>query len=340
MAPAQPSASAVATAPAATQPVPIESMEPIADGTIRFVPPAGWELVGRSPDNLAVTYKASDAPEAALTLTIIPQTQTIQPTAREQMGLIIGKGIREAAKQHGHALVYGPRVEPDERYFLKVRDVMSVGQGKLADRVQMYRIVGLNLVHVACTAQVEARELSAPVHAAAEKLLDTMRVARGAKRSVYPRAQLKAVVPLDWREQKTDQANGLVATYTDPKDPSRQMVLRCRVMPKDAREPGPKRDALLGRMIDDERRHPPLTGASADAEEVITTDPPKYLKHLRTSATSGAGGAGGEPLRVETRYVAVGDVMVSVRSVAREADADAVAKIAEQVAGDLKTIRD
>src|SRR5439155_21759786 len=113
--------------------------------------------------------------------------QTIPPSQKEQMAIIIGKAIREAARKEGRELVLPPRVEPDERYFLKIHDVIKA-EDKLSDRIQMYRVIGLNLVHVACTAIVESRDQSAAVHSAAEQLLDTMRLSRGANRSVYPRA--------------------------------------------------------------------------------------------------------------------------------------------------------
>ena len=55
---AQP-ASIPTTGPA-TLPARASDMEPLADGTVRYLPPAGWALVGKTPDGLGATYRSAD----------------------------------------------------------------------------------------------------------------------------------------------------------------------------------------------------------------------------------------------------------------------------------------
>jgi hypothetical protein len=287
-----------------------------------------------------------------------------EESASAQMAMAIGKAIRESAKKEKIEMVVPPRVEKDPRFLLKMHDVLRTepGQGgaggKLADRVQLYRVIGLNLVHLSATAWVESQDQAKASHEAAEKMLAEMLLTRGQKRVVYPRAQLKMVLPVDWKEQKSDQANGLVTILTDPKDGGRQIIVRARIIPKDARAYTAKRDALLERMVDEERRTTPFAAGAADAK-----------------GAGGAGGAGAgetagemageisggilkaikrvkDGLSVETRYFVVGDVMVSVRSIspapaapAPEGDAGAAGaggmkEIVEKFIADVKPIRE
>ena len=46
------------------------------------------------------------------------------------------------------------------------------------------------------------------------------------------------------------------------------------------------------------------------------------------------------PMRWETRYLLVGDVLASVRSMGKEADAEALGAIADRFAASLKPVKD
>ena len=328
---------ALAAAPPASSPATtrLADMESLLDGSIRYVMPPKWELISKTPDGKSASWRSGES--GALIITVTPQDQQLQDSAKDQIAMIIGKGIRESAKKENHDLVLQPRVEKDDRFFLKVRDAQRIADDKIVDRIQIYRLMGLNLVHIAATAWVESPEQSRPIHEEAERLLDSMVLSRGLKRSVYPHAQLRLIVPLDWKEQKPDNANGLVATLTDPKDASKQLIVRARVIPKDARTDTTKRDALLGRMIDEERKLPPLTLADAKNEQpgAGSGGGVTYLRQIRTPAQKN-----GQAIRVETRYFVVGDVLVSVRSLAPESDADALASIADKFAADIKPIKE
>ncbi len=326
---AQP-ASAPSTMPA-TLPAHASDMEPLADGTVRYLPPAGWTLVGKTPDGLGATYRSADE-SAIIAITVMPQDRAIQESSRDAMARIINKGIREAAAKAGQTVVTTPKQEDDPRFFLKMHDAIQV-EGKIADRIQMYRVIGLNLVLVAGTANVETLEQAKAPLETAEQLAATMRVSRGSKRIVYPHAQLRAVVPLDWTDQKTDLANGLVATYIDPKDASRQIILGARIIPKAARDDKEKMKLLIATMVDQERKLPAgLSAQGAQPEDVAGTT---YLRQTRMNLAGRDG-----PVRIDTRYLVVGDVLVSVRSISAEGDADGVGAIADRFAAALKPLKD
>src|SRR5687768_4636675 len=111
-----PPASTLVTSTQTTQPLRIEDMEPLADGNVRYIPPPQWDLIEKRPDGVGARYRSRDG-HALIDITIIPQTRAINlEAAREQMALIIAKGIRQGAIQAGQQLIVPPRVEADDRF--------------------------------------------------------------------------------------------------------------------------------------------------------------------------------------------------------------------------------
>ena len=314
-------------------------MEPLIDGSIRYAPPpaaGGWKLFAKSDDHRRATYVTEDG-KGRLDINVTPQTRDVPDEYARQMALIIGKTVRENADRDGRTILLQPRVEKDERFFLKIHDRLSGATG-ISDRLQIYRVMGLNIVHVAAIALKDTPEEARPIHEAGEALLEGMRLTRGVAPVVYPRNKLKIKPPVDWKQVKTDEPNALVVTYTDPEQPQRQLIVRARVVPKAALADPAKRDAFLVRMIDDERRTAPFsnnTKPAGEDQQLPVGGPREYLRHVRTDALA----EGGVKLRVQTRYFVVNDVMVSLRSVSAEDD-EAILKIADAVAADVKPSRE
>jgi hypothetical protein len=337
-APSTAPASPASPASAATRP---QDMEPLIDGSLRYLPPAGWKQISKSDDNLRVSFVSPDG-FGRIDLTVTPQTRDVEEAQAGQMAMIIGKNIRESAKAKNRELLLQPRVEKDPRFFLIVHDRMrgapdkntGTADERINDRMQLYRALGLNLVHVASTAFVTNEQEGDAIHETAKKLLADMRLVRGVAPAVFPKSNLKITPPVDWKTTKVDQANGAVATYTSPESADRQILVRCRVLPKDAREDAAKRDALLDRMVDDERRTIPFSAGVKPGEEQVVGGGEKVLRQLQTTLDR----AGGQKLKVTTRYLVVGDVLVSVRSVAEESD-ESTAKLADALVATIKPIR-
>ena len=336
--PAPPATPTTATT-ATTKPRRAAEMEPLLDGSIRYVPPptqAGWKFIGKTEDNLKATYIVEEG-RGRIDINVSPQTRDVPDTYAKQMAMIIGKGIREDADRVGRTLLLAPKIEKDERFFLKIHDRIS-GEDGVRDRLQLYRVMGLNIVHVAVIALKDTPEEAKPIHAAAEELLDGMVLTHGQRPVVYPRNKLKIRPPVDWKEARTDAPNGLVVIYSDPKQPARQLIVRARVIPRAAIDEPTKRSAFIDRMVDDERRTAPFSNTvkPIGEDQIIPGGAPReYLRQVRTDAQS----EGGEKLRVQTRYFIVNDVMVSLRSVC-SVDDEALLKIADAVAVEVKPSRE
>jgi hypothetical protein len=308
--------------------------EPLAGGALRYAAPAGWELVSRSDDGLKAAYQLPG--RGHIEIVVIRHDQVIAPDMKEPMARQIAKAIRDSARQHHTEIDLAPRVEDDPRFFLKMHDRLRPDEGgPLADRLQMYRSMGTYFVYVAVTALVQAPDQSAPILTAAEDLLANLRTAQGVKPIVFPRSALRILPPVDWRVQKPDNANGTAAVFSDPADPIRQIIVRTRVIPKNARQDEGKRDLLLDRMIDEDRRQPPLGGYRRRPSHAEQQEPDaKFLRRIRSDADRDK-----QMLRVDTRYLVVGDVLVSVRSVTEDGDSE-VPRLGDVLATELKPLEE
>jgi hypothetical protein len=329
-------ASPPASAPSEASSTNPAEMEPLIDGSIRFAPPKGWEVTNKSDDRKSVSYTSPDG-LGRIDITVTPQPSAPEPAQATKMATIIAKAIRENAKGKSEFII-PPRVEKDERFFLKMRDrSRNTDDTHTFDRLQIYRVVGLNLVYISARANGDTPEqceiVAKDVDAVAEALLDGMQLTHGARPVVFPRAQLRITSPVDWQMQKTDEPNGLVVTYTDPKDGNRQIIVRARIIPKDARTDETKRSALLDKMVDAERRTTPFKATGATPTEHPETVPGEPLRAIGATVQRGE-----QPLKVVTRYFVVADVMVSVRSVAADNDAG-IGPITDALAATVKPVR-
>ena len=308
-------------------------LEALAGGALRFeTPPQEWAVYGERSDG-NVRYMLGHE-EGFIEIAISTVDGVLTEAARQKYGVELGKVIREQCKQEESELVFGPRVEKDERFWLKMHDRRKLKTGEAVDRIQAFRSFGAYIARVAATGVTADQAKAEEIHKVGEGILDRMKVGRGVKPTYYPRTQVKIVPPVDWKEAKSDLANGLTATYTDERKASSKIIVRSRVLPKDARTPGEKQEALLAKMIDDERQTAPFAKASVSQQETPETDA-KALKRIKAAAS-----VDGKPVAVDTRYVIVGDVIVSVRAVSEEADAATVSEVAGKLAQAVTPIKD
>src|SRR5438445_8043773 len=69
-------------------------MEPLVDGSLRYLPPPGWKLVSKSDDHLKASYATNDE-TGRIDIMVTPQTRDVDPSLAGQMAMVIGKAIRE-----------------------------------------------------------------------------------------------------------------------------------------------------------------------------------------------------------------------------------------------------
>lgn len=307
-------------------------MRPLLDGSLRYLPPDGWKEENKLENGKAVTFVLENG-RGRIDLQVQEQDRhfTDPESARKQMAMIIGKGIRDSATKNNREIIMQPKVEPDDRFFLIVHDKIRGSDGGQIDRLQMYRLIGLNMVFVAVNASTDDEAEAKQIHDTAKQLLDGLKLTRGATPVTFGKTKIKITTPVDWKVVKTDQPNGLVATYTDPSDATRQIIVRSRVLPKDARTDETKREGIVTKAVDDDRRQPPLAGLAIPATEETVNDT-TVLRRIRTTFTRDD-----KPMLADTRYLAIGDVLLSVRTVRLESD-NAGDKVTDALIASLKPV--
>jgi hypothetical protein len=318
----------VRVATSSAQPTTAPLLEPLAGGALRYDPPtAPWQLISRG--DLGARYQLPEE-KGFLEIAVTTINGELKPGFAQQYALKLGKAIRDEHKQQKAQLLYGPRVEADDRFWLKVHDKFRASTGKAYDRVQCYRTFGVYIARVTGTGVAPKNDATTQpasvVLAVAEDLLDRMKTQRGVHPTVFPHTAIRITPPVDWKETKLDQPNGVVATYEDLREPLNQIIVRARIIPRAARADEAKRNALLDRMIDEERQTTPFSSKNRAPPDQREADE-KALAKVTASAT-----LDGQKFAVQTRYQVVNDVLVSVRAIAPEANADAVNRIAEAMA--------
>ena len=322
-----------ATAPttAASQPA---RLEPLVGGALRYEPPGdSWKPNGEVQDRLAryVTEDSSGFLEIA-----VDDYAGLNESQKQTFVFRIGKAVKDQAQKENATLLYGPRAEKEERFWLKMRDRRKTHAGQVIDRIQIFRTFGTYIVRVAATAIASSPDdpQIKLIHAAGEDLLDRMKVMRGVRPTFFPRTQIKIVPPVDWKETKIDKPNDVTVIYVDERNPGSKIIVRSRVMPKDARTPGPKQEALLAKMIDDERLTAPFTANTPSGDEQVQPDD-KAMKRVKSAGTPDQ-----KPVAVDTRYFIIRDTLISIRAISNPVDAAAVADIAAKLQEGAAPIRD
>ncbi len=136
------------------------------NGSVRFLVPAGWEIVDRAENGFGVRYRADGETEATIGIVVTPQPQGIpahDPRVRGLMARQLLPAITEDLKKRGVEVVDAPRAVPDDRFMLKVHARFR-DDGHMLDVLHMYRGIGFNLIDVTVSAATEDKAAAKVVH--------------------------------------------------------------------------------------------------------------------------------------------------------------------------------
>ncbi|MGH7177766.1 MAG: hypothetical protein ACREJC_10325 [Tepidisphaeraceae bacterium] len=335
---------ASAFAQPATAPTTAAAPRWLADGEVSFVPPPGWTEVVKSRDGRTIVYVLGDSHKPRATMVVNADHQPVALTASDadMIGQSVCKQIRDNAAKSGSEILSPPKSEPDARFFQRVHHRFTKS-GSVGDQIQLYRVIGQNLVAVAVTSYGDSSEQSKQVFDVAEAVMlsvsagtvtsaATTRPRVGvvatlsAKPTALPKAKIRVSLPADWAAEINDAASGMVATCRDPRDKSRMIAISVRPLPREARSDPKLRDALVDAIVSGERAQFKLDGATAVGDSKTITDR-RFLRKVRTRYQGD-----GRRFDVCSRQIRAGDVIVSVTEVCLEDDFDTVDRLADQVA--------
>ncbi len=260
-----------------------------------------------------------------MAITIDVQLHGVPPDQARKIGKAIDEQIRANATTNGVELIYGPKIEEDARFFLKVNTRMDVPDRGIVDETHLFRVMGLNLVNLNVTTDSDSEDEARAVRETAEKFLTGARIGAGPRPSSFGRTRIKLFVPPDWKEQRTDNPNGVVATWREPENGPSRIVLKSRVLPKEARGDAnsEKRDALLDELAKADDTVPPIAGLTSKGEPEASTGDGNVAKKIRRAYEQD-----GKVWLAESRYFVVGDVVLSLTGAAQD---DTALKLAEMI---------
>ena len=324
-------AAAPATAPTSA-PATAPSLEMLDQGRVRLPPPAGWTLIERKADGRTLRYEIGGGAGTA-TIIVTPQDamptdETIATIAKTAM-----KEWRESVRNEGAQLLIPPQKVTDERFDLKLRIRTRGPDGLASDQLQMYRAMQLELVHVAVIANVDTEAEAERLYGPIEEMLDKTKLGPGPKPSAFRKTRVRLTVPPDWVEQRTDDPNGVVATYTNPSVPGARLVVRSRIIPKNARRDPQVQENAIDQLVDD-FRHGKLPEGAGERYDERKIDHPRFKRYL-VQSTDWNGGQWG----TEFWCVIAGDVAIGVDALVPPLD-QTVTRAAATMAASIRSLDD
>jgi hypothetical protein len=302
--------------------------EPLAGGAIRYAPPPGWKLVKKSDDGLTATYNSPDQFSEML-IGVTPEKVAVTDSVKPQMAKIITDSIRKKVTEQNGEMLYGPKAEKDDRFYLRIHDRCRL-EDSISDRVQMFKVAGLNLVLVSVVARNATDEHAKEIHKIGEDVLESAHAARTPAPQIFGRSKLKMTPPLDWKMEKSDAPNGLTAMFKSEADPQLQIIVKSKIVPKDAQQSEQRQKNLIAQMIDADRSSPPIKGAKRTGDSEFAGDS-KAIRSIRVTYETSAG-----TMLADSRFVLVGDTMVAVTSIAPPAKADDVKQVTDSLIETIK----
>jgi hypothetical protein len=314
----------------------------IMKGAIVFNPPANWKLEGKSDSGRLAAY-STENPKSILIINDDPQEQVLNNDSAVKVGQLVVGNVKKTVASKKMELIDPPKIEKDERFFLRVHHRFKNKEGETGDELQIYQVVGKNLISVATTVFTDSEEASKPRFEEAEKMLLSVKgsgsaaaqTASGEKHQVaHPatkpttlaQAKLRYSPPVGWQEELNDQASGLVATYKDLNDAANMLVIRVEQLPKEARSDPKLREVAIDQIVQGERAELSVPGAQPVGSPEKVTDN-RFLRKDRMSYESKDA-----KFKLTSRVKRAGDKIVCIAMLSRDENAAENEKLADDVA--------
>lgn len=313
----------------ATAPVVQGEEQLFLDDTMKFNVPPGWTVTAVSEDTRTVLL-LNEAKDAVLKIVVDPQTASMTQNAdtKRLMGEAIVKGLRDRLEAEKTEMIEPPKLKRDEAFFIRIEDKYR-DHDRVADRLHVFRVLGINLLRVVAVDLSGNPEQTAAVHTLGEQLVYQIRtnklprptgVPTGQKPSLFRKAKVKLTPAKGWLEEKKDADGGVIATYREPL-PAGVVTVRVLSMAAQQRP----RDEVVAKMSRDDLASMPVPDAT-QGEVESATDGRFASKSMQKYTRKGL------TFRVENRVMIVGEMLLSVTSSSTELKSVEVGKFADELA--------
>src|SRR3982751_782839 len=148
-----------------TAPTSAPSTETLAKGDIVFTPPEGWKLQGKAATGRLAVYVHSN-PKALMAVNVDPQQIVLDQSAAAKIGQAQVQKIKANAAAGKIEIVDQPKADVKSQFFLRIEhSYRNKETAEMGHQLQAYRVIGMNLVAVACTAFTESADDAKPIFA-------------------------------------------------------------------------------------------------------------------------------------------------------------------------------
>jgi hypothetical protein len=330
----------------ATQPA-AASWQTMDKNRLKVLVPEGWMRTGASPEETTVRY-VSERKDGVILFNNQPQQAPPGPSIRNKMAQEVIKKLNEALDNQKAEMTLRPVQEKDDRFYLRFH-MKFLLNGTEADQVICYKVEGLNLIMATITGTSASKERNKEILEQGEAMLLSFTPHQPGKRlptdvaaappttknppsraSGFGKAHIRLMTPAGWKEDKTDQAKGIVATYEDESTSGNLMSVSVRPIAKDINANPDLRKIFIDETVATAQASVTIKDAKpAGKPETIPDD--KVLRKIRSLLELPTA-----KIVQTTRVVLVGDVIVTVTSLARESDADGVDKVAADLTASIQ----
>jgi hypothetical protein len=139
-------------------------------GDYSFATPAGWTAADMKDNKFAAMYRSQD--KAAVIRVQVRPKAAVSPEAVPKYAPTIIQKLKQDFLKNKTEIIEPPTVQKDPRFFLTIREVIKIKEGKIAAQSHLYLMPGKDLIELTViTTSTVSDEVAATEKLAQEMLL-------------------------------------------------------------------------------------------------------------------------------------------------------------------------
>jgi len=155
--------------PAADPPATFDLGERITLGSYSLATPAGWTAADMKDNKLAAMYRSQD--KAAVIRVQVRPKAAVAPEAVPKYAPTVIQKLKQDFLKNKTEIIEPPAVQKDARFFLTIREVIKIKEGKIAAQSHLYLMPGKDLIELTVITTSEVSEEVAATEKLAQEML-------------------------------------------------------------------------------------------------------------------------------------------------------------------------
>lgn len=138
-------------------------------GSYTFATPAGWTAADMKDNNLAAMYRSQD--KAAVIRVQVRPRGAVTPEAAPKYAPTIIQKLKQDFLRNKTEIIEPPAVKKDPRFFLTIREVIKIKEGKIAAQSHLYLMPGRDMIELTVITTSQVPEQIAATEKLAQEML-------------------------------------------------------------------------------------------------------------------------------------------------------------------------